>query len=125
MDQDSREASALLQKMAKPGNTLFVWGYRPEVWAYTRLRDATPFLDSQPLTGVPADRHLTQSQPVADTRVARLQFARSRPDFLLDGLTPFNPQLAPNRYPELQNWFSQYELVGRTRFTLLYRRRSP
>ena len=61
MDRDSRAAAAFTRNLAKPGDTLFVWGYRPEMYAYTQLPAATIFLDSQPLTGVPADRHLTQS----------------------------------------------------------------
>src|SRR5207244_496095 len=32
MDQDSRTAAALLRKLAHPGDTLFVWGYRPEIY---------------------------------------------------------------------------------------------
>ena len=53
MDRDSRAAAALTRQLAKPGDTLFVWGYRPEIYVYTQLPAATMFLDSQPLTGVP------------------------------------------------------------------------
>src|SRR5207302_9670344 len=56
MDRDSRAAAALIRAVA-PGS-LFVWGFRPELYIYTRWPAATRFLDSQPLTGVPADRHL-------------------------------------------------------------------
>jgi hypothetical protein len=65
MDRDSRAAAAAVLRLARPGDTLFIWGYRPEIYTYTRLPAATRYLDSQPLTGVPADRHLTQSDPVA------------------------------------------------------------
>ena len=118
MDRDSRDAAALL-----PHNgTLFIWGYRPELWVYTRMPDATRFLDSQPLTCVPADRHLTQSEPVADCRAARVELAQSRPDYIADGLTPYNPRLAITNYPELADWFRHYELFARTPGYLLYRR---
>jgi len=53
MDRDSRAAAALVRATSKPGDTLFVWGYRPEDYVYTRLPAATMYLDSQPLTGVP------------------------------------------------------------------------
>jgi hypothetical protein len=127
MDRDSREAAALVRGMAKPGDTMFIWGYRPELWVYTRLRDATRYLDSQPLTGVPADRHLTQSVPVTEEgpRAARVELARSRPDFVLDGLSAFNAKLAMGVYPELREWFAQYKLVARTGSTLIYRRTGP
>ena len=76
MDRDSRAAAAIVGRLAQPGDTLFVWGYRPEIYVYTRLRAATRYLDSQPLTGVPADRHLTQSTPV-ETAMARMRAAQN------------------------------------------------
>src|ERR1019366_834116 len=57
MDRDSRAASPMVNALLKPGDTLFVWGFRPEIYVYSHLPAATRFLDSQPLTGVPADRH--------------------------------------------------------------------
>ena len=64
MDRDSRTAAQLVRSLARPGDTLFVWGYRPELYTYTGLPAGTIYLDSQMLSGVPADRHLTQSEPV-------------------------------------------------------------
>lgn len=123
MDRDSRTAAQLLH--AHPGDTLFVWGYRPELYVYTGLPAATMYLDSQPLTGVPADRHLTQSAPIDWPSAARrrAELARSRPTFVIDGLSLFNPQLAIGNYPELRAWFANYEEVARTPETIVYRRR--
>jgi hypothetical protein len=127
LDRDSREASAKVKEMAHPGDALFIWGYRPEDWVYTGLPAATRYLDCQALTGVPADRHLTQSDPVTSvgTAEARREVATSRPEFVLDGLSPLNGSLTMNRYPELAAWMSGYEQVARTNFTIIYRRRSP
>src|SRR5205823_951183 len=50
MDRDSRAAAAITRRLATPGDTLFVWGYRPEIYVYTQLPAAAKFLDSQPLT---------------------------------------------------------------------------
>jgi Dolichyl-phosphate-mannose-protein mannosyltransferase len=127
LDRDSRDASAIVRGLAKPGDTMFVWGYRPEDWVYTRLRAANRYMDCQALTGVPADRHLSQSQPVstAGTAEARREVAASRPDFILDGLTPLNRILDMADYPELKPWIAQYQLAARTRFTLVYRRKMP
>ena len=58
LDVDSQQVAARIKALAKPGDTLFVWGYRPDVYVYTRLNLASEFWDSQPLTGVAADRHL-------------------------------------------------------------------
>jgi hypothetical protein len=127
MDRDSREASAIVRKMARGGDTMFVWGYRPEDWIYAGLPAATRYLDCQALTGVPADRHLTQSTPVTSvgTVEARAEVAASRPEFILDGLTAFNAGLAMDKYPELQTWMAGYEQVARTKFTVIYRKRAP
>ena len=124
LDRDSRAAAALTRQLARPGDTLFVWGYRPEIYVYTQLPAATMFLDSQPLTGVPADRHLTQSTPVETEgpRVRRAELARSQPAFILDGLSAFNPRLAITSYAELRAWFADYREVARTGSTVIYRR---
>ncbi len=124
MDRDSRAVSAKVRRMAHPGDTLLVWGYRPEIFVYTGLPAATIYLDSQPLTGVPADRHLTHSEPVetVEALLRREQLADSQPTFILDGLGLFNPQLAIAHYPELREWFSHYRQVGRTSETVIYRR---
>jgi hypothetical protein len=123
MDQDSRAAAELVRHVARAGDTLFVWGFRPDVFVYTGLAAATRFLDSQPLTGVPADRHLTQSAPVAAafTRPNREELARSRPTFIVDGLSLYNPALAITRYPELHPWLALYKEVARTPTTVIYR----
>jgi hypothetical protein len=124
MDRDSRAAAALVRPLAKPGDTLFVWGYRPEIYVYTQLPAATMFLDSQPLTGVPADRHLTQSEPVETeaARARRAELARSRPTFVVDGLSAYNPRLAIANYPELRPWFANYREVARSSQTVIYLR---
>ena len=127
MDQDSREAAQLAREWSAPGDTLFVWGFRPELYVYTRLPAATRFLDSQPLTGVPADRHLTQSTPVEteSTRAHRAELARTHPTLILDGLGPINPHLALGAYEDLRPWLSEYKLVARTPLTAIYRQNKP
>jgi hypothetical protein len=126
MDRDSRAAASLIRNMARPGDSLFVWGYRPELYAYTRLPAATRFLDTQPLTGVPADRHLTSSAPIETeaARERRLEAAHSAPVFIADGLSAYNPQLSITRYPELREWFSHYREAARSGQTIIYRRAS-
>ncbi len=124
MDRDSRAAAALVRAMAKPGDTLFVWGYRPEDYVYTRLPAATMYLDAQPLTGVPADRHLTQATTVETDapRERRAALTRSAPSFILDGIGLYNPRLAIGHYPDLHAWLGSYREMGRTGGTVVYRR---
>jgi hypothetical protein len=125
MDSDSRAASRLaLEKAGVQGHnaTLYVWGYRPDIFVYTGMRPATRYLDSQALTGVPADRHLTQSTPVTTvgTHEARLELAASRPAILIDGLSLYNPALSMSHYEELRPWLSHYKEAGRTNGTIVY-----
>ena len=124
MDRDSRAAGRLIEAAARPGDTLFVWGYRPEIYVYSRLRAATLYLDSQPLTGVPADRHLTQSTPVetSQSRQRRVELSQSRPTFIVDGLGSYNPHLAIGQFSDLHDWMKAYREVARTGGSVIYRR---
>jgi hypothetical protein len=124
MDRDSRAAAAMVRAAAKAGDTLFVWGYRPEIYVYTHLPAATRFLDSQPLTGVPADRHLTQSAPVEtqESRARRAELAASRPTFVVDGLGEYNRRLAVTEFGDLRAWMAGYREVGRSAGSVIYRR---
>jgi hypothetical protein len=103
---------------------LFVWGYRPDIFVYTRMVSDSRFWDSQPLTGVAADRHLYATTPIYGGPAAqnRTELAHSHPDWIVDGLGLLNPRLAPERYPELRQWLAQYKLVGRTKLSLIYHR---
>jgi hypothetical protein len=124
MDRDSRAAAQLVRRLARPGDTLFVWGYRPELYTYTDLPAGTIYLDSQMLSGVPADRHLTQSEPVERESAAtrREALARTDPTFVVDGLGPYNPRLAIDRYRDLSDWMAHYHPAGRTAETIVYQR---
>ena len=125
MSQDSRAAARAVSSRAHPGDTLLVWGYRPDIFVYTRMPVGAPFLDSQPLTGVIADRHLTQSRPSTPELAARERGAlvQHRPAFIVDGLGPYNPALAITGYPDLRAWLAGYDEVERTRTSIVYQLR--
>jgi hypothetical protein len=103
--------------------TLLVWGYRPDIFTYTRMPAGSRFLDSQPLTGVLADRHLTTSEAFAPAWAAqnRRELIASDPAWIVDGLGPLNPALAITNYPDLRDWLTNYREAGRTRFSIIYR----
>lgn len=125
MDRDSRAAAQIIRKRAQPGDTLFVWGFRPELFIYSGLPAGTRFLESQPLTGVAADRHLFESTPTLPSswiEQNRRELASAKPDFVVEGLGLYNPALAIERYPELRTWMSGYREAGRTERTVVYRR---
>ncbi|HEY1946461.1 MAG TPA: hypothetical protein VGG97_05610 [Bryobacteraceae bacterium] len=124
MDLDGQHAAAAIARLAKPGDTLFVWGYRPDIYVYTRLLPDNLFWDSQPLTGVPADRHLSANTAIYSEAATqnRALFVKSQPEFVVDGLGPLNPALALDVYPELRQWLTQYKEVARTKLCVIYRR---
>ncbi len=103
IDRDSR---AIARRIGT--GTLFVWGYRPEIYFYCNCPPASPFLSSQPLTGVSADVHLRESTPAAAGLAARnrellaAELGAQPPEVIVDGLGPYNPALAMEVYPELR-----------------------
>ena len=123
LDQDDQAAAFYLNQYKRDGDTLFVWGYRPGDFVYTRLSAPSIFWDSQPLTGVPADRHLFDARPILPEWAARnrVALAATRPTFIVDGLSLLNPRLAPRNYPELRDWLGRYRIIGRTDLSIIYR----
>lgn len=125
MERDSRAVLAHLPAKPGPGDSLLVWGYRPELYVLSRLPAATRFLDSQPLNGILADRHLTQSAPSFPALAARLRqevLRGPKPRYIVDGLGPYNPALAFFRTPGFAEWNGEYELAGSTNGCRVYRR---
>ena len=129
LDLDSQDAARKIRSLARPGDTLFVWGYRPDIYVYSRMIPSERFVDSQPLTGVPADRHLTETNPIysgadgSDPAARNRQvFVLSHPTFVVDGLGLLNAKLRPDAYPEVRHWLEGYRLVDRTKLSLIFRR---
>jgi len=123
LDQDNQAAAARVNQRKREGDTLFVWGYRPGIFVYTRLPAASIFWDSQPLTGVPADRHLFDARPILPELAARNRatLTASHPTFIVDGLSGLNPRLSLASYPELRDWLRDYSIVARTDLSVVYR----
>lgn len=118
--EDAREAAQIVAQ--RGARSLLVWGYRPEIYAVSRVPTGTPFLDSQPLTGVIADRHLISSESSAPILAARNRnrLVAYEPHFIVDGLGPLNPALAITEFRDLDAWMRRYREVARTRFTIIY-----
>jgi hypothetical protein len=118
--KDSEDAAALVRSVARPGDRLLVWGYRPDIFVFSGVPAATPFLDSQPVNGVLADRHLVSSKATAvDLATGNLQIVeRAKPEIIVDGLGPINPGLAVGHYPELH--IAGYKVAGRTESSVVY-----
>ncbi len=119
-----RDAQTAAATLTGSGGTILTWGYRPEIDAMARLPGGTPFLESQPLTCVFADRHLVSKQTNGEDAACasrRVSLTRYRPTFIVDGLGRYNPELAIARYPDLAQWMRQYKVVALTQGTIIYR----
>lgn len=125
IDRDGRAAAATLRELTRPGDTLFVWGFRPDIFIDSGLPAGTRFLESQPISGVLADRHLFSNTAIAPEFTApnRAELEASRPTWVVDGLGPYNPSLALDKQPYLAAWLAHYVQVARTGFSILYRLR--
>jgi MFS family permease len=123
IDCDSRAASDKLRTMARSGDTLFVWGFRPDIFIDSELPAGTRFLESQPISGVLADRHLFSTESIAPEFTAPnvRELAGSKPSWVVDGLGLYNPPLALARQKELAGWFGQYEEAARTDRSIIYK----
>jgi hypothetical protein len=123
LHRDSQQVARYIREHGKPEDTLFVWGYRPDIDALARRRGGAPFLESQPLNCVFADRHLTQSKPLSgqgcEERLRR--FREAEPNWLVDGLGPLNARLRLEAYRNMKG----YALVLRTPSAYLYRLVEP
>ncbi len=125
IDDDSRDAGAKLRSLARHGGTLFVWGFRPDIFIYSGLPAGTRFLESQPISGVLADRHLFSTQSLAPDFIApnRRELIASHPAWIVDGVGAYNGALALDRQPYLADWLTRYTAVARTSFSIIYRLR--
>jgi hypothetical protein len=127
LNEDSKQAARLIDEHKNSSDTLLVWGYRPDLFAYTQMPVAGRFLDSQLLTGVIADRHLSSATATFPALAAqnRAKLPQEHPAWIVDGLGPLNPALSIASFPELEKWLrNDYERWGQTRFCVIYRRKN-
>jgi hypothetical protein len=127
-----REGGPRTRPPEGPGDYLFVWGYRPEIYYWSGLLPASRFLSTQPLTGVPADVHyfgddyrsLLDPSVTADARRQLVgDLEETQPKYIVDEIGFFNNHLAILQYPELRDFMSDYKPLGATGRFFIYRRR--
>jgi len=127
-----REGGPRTRPAEGPGDYLFVWGYRPEIYYWSGLLPASRFLSTQPLTGVPADVHyfgddyrsLLDPSVTADARRQLVgDLEETQPKYIVDEIGFFNNHLAIPQYPELRDFMSDYKPLGATGRFFIYRRR--
>jgi hypothetical protein len=111
---------------------LFVWGYRPEIYYWSKLVPASRFLSTQPLTGVPADVHffgddyrlIASGETTAAARAELLSDLEvTRPKYIVDELGFYNAHLSIQSYPELQRFMEGYKPLGTTGRFFVYLRK--
>ena len=86
------------------------------------MATASLFWDSQPLTGVPADRLFDERFAHSGGQPAIAATPPVRIPFIVDGLSRLNPKLAMEAYPQIRDWLRGYEIVQQTGLSLIYHR---
>jgi len=122
--RDSWQAAAVVRAWAHPTDKILVWGYRPDIVVWSGLPLATPYIDSQPLSGILADRHLTVSTPTFPALAAdnlRALLLSPAPEILVDGLGRLNPTLSLENRQDLRSLLVRYERIGETSASIVYR----
>ena len=124
LDIDSQQVAHIINARKQAGDTLFVWGYRPDVYVYTRLVPPGKFSDSQPLDGVPADRHLESSEASVGIPAGRnrSRLIQTEPTFVVDGLGLLNPALKVEGFGDMSVWMRNYRLIAETKLSRIYAR---
>ena len=121
LDQDSQAIARIIDVRKHAGDSIVIWGYRPGIVVYTRLPVGSRYWDSQPLTGIPADRPfaISESSMAPDWAASnRRELASSEPTFIVR----VGRSQGPGDYPELRDWMKRYEVIGRTDLSVVYRR---
>ena len=54
----------------------------------------------------------------------RAELITTKPEWIVDGLGPYNPQLAITQFADLREWLRSYAEAGRTPGSVVYRRRT-
>lgn len=122
------------QQQQDGADYLFVWGYRPEIYYWSRLAPASRYLSTQLLTGVPADVNyfgdefmvILDAKTTAAHRAQLLKdLQETRPKFIIDELAAYNSALAMDSYPELRDFLGDYKLMETEVKVFVYRLRNP
>ncbi len=115
-----------LRELAHPGDTLFVWGFRPDIFIYSGLPAGTRFLESQPISGVLADRHLF-SNAASRARIHRAQSRRTDQPHARPGSStasaPTTPRSRSTASRISRRGSRNIRRSARTGFSILYRLR--
>ena len=127
LDQESRQAAALVRTLAHAGRHHLYLGLSPE---HGGLHAAAGGLaDVGIATSDRRSRRPASSRcDAAWTPIGRGRTGRScsavHPSIIVDGLSAYNPRLDIGNYADLGDWFKRYCLAGRAGLTSVYRLRA-
>jgi hypothetical protein len=128
--QETNPIADALKQMARPGDSLCIWGWYPKLHVFTQLRPATRFavanLDADPTP----ETNRTLRAFLSDVQKAKPAFFVDASDeFVFPGAS-LGSQPRYHTFPEFSRWIqSEYTLIGSTqthpstRPVLIYKRR--
>ena len=125
------EAGHYLLQHAAPDERIFIWGQDPRMYLDARLRPASRYVSTFPLTGFIFGEPL----PEVDTRDRIVpgawenleeDFRRHAPAYIVDLYHDADAQYPVERFPSLAQLLARdFEPLLKTREGLIYRRRGP
>jgi hypothetical protein len=125
--EESLEMAAYLRERVQTGNSLFIWGFRPEVYYMAELWSATRYQAHFPLVA-PLYPHEWQQNNVDMLWAAMPPYAIVLEDDYMPWVTDFDADSHTllQDYTELNNWLiANYERDEQIGDFIIWRRSSP
>ena len=128
--QETNPIADALKQIAKPGDSLCIWGWYAKLHVFTQLRPATRFAAGNLEVDPPLEINPTLRAFLSDVQTSKPAFFVDASDeFTFPGSSP-GSQPRYHTFPEFSRWIqSEYTLVGSTqthpsrRPVLIYKRR--
>jgi hypothetical protein len=128
--QEANPIADALKQIAKPGDSLCIWGWYAKLHVFTQLRPATRFAAGNLEVDLPPEINPTLRAFLSDVQTSKPAFFVDASDeFTFPGSSP-GSQPRYHTFPEFSRWIqSEYTLIGSTqthpsrRPVLIYKRR--
>jgi hypothetical protein len=128
--QETNPIADALKQMAKPGDSLCIWGWYAKLHVFTQLRPATRFAAGNLEVDLNPEANPTLRAFLSDVQTSKPAFFVDASDeFVFPGSSP-GSQPRYHTFPEFSRWIqSEYTLIGSTqthpsrRPVLIYKRR--
>ena len=95
-----------MRDMTKREESVFVWGFCPQLYVLGKLRPATRFTFTAILSGKTVEGRTIRSEPRA-WELLKADIEKERPALVVDASSLFLTDLPLDRFPEFKGWLLQ------------------